>query len=221
MTMMARKHYTVREIYAITYHAARTARFMAGSQLGRDRQFTERIMLTVTQINGCELCSYAHTRFALEAGLSEAEVRALLGGSSTSIPDHQLPALAFAQHYAESRGHPDPLAWQDLVATDGEHEALGALAAVRVMMWGNAVGIPLSSLRSRLKGAPDAGSTLHYEVATILGSAVVLPPALVHALISMLRGVPVHSGWGKGEQRWRQEARDPSQAVGLPPGLPV
>lgn len=198
MTMVARKHYSVREIYTITYQAARTARFMARTRLGRDRQFTERIMLTVTEVNGCELCSYAHARFALEAGLSDAEVRALLGGSSDGVPDHQLPALAFAQHYADARGHPDPLAWQDVVDTYGEQEALGALAAVRLMMWGNAAGIPLSSLRSRLKGAPDPGSTLHYEVATILGSAVVLPLAFVHALISMLCGVPVFSGSGKG-----------------------
>lgn len=198
MTMVARKHYSVREIYAITYHAARTARFRARSRLGRDRQFTERIMLTVTEVNGCELCSYAHARFAVEAGLSNAEVRALLGGSSEGVPDYQLPALAFAQHYADTRGHPTPLAWQDLVDTYGEQEALGALAAVRLMMWGNAAGIPLSSLRSRLKGEPDPGSTLRYEVAAILGTVVVLPPALVHALISMLRGAPVHSGSGKG-----------------------
>lgn len=186
--MKANKHYSVREIYAITYDAARTARFMRRTPLGRDRRFTERIMLTVTEVNGCELCSYAHARLALEAGLSDAEVRALLGGSSDGVPDHQLPALAFAQHYADTGGHPDPLAWQDLVDTYGEQEALSALAAVRLMMWGNAAGIPLSSLRSRLKGAPDPGSTLRYEIATILGSIVVLPPALVHALVAILRG---------------------------------
>lgn len=195
MRMMARKHYSISEIYTITYDAARTARFLRRTRLGRDRQFTERIMLTVTEVNGCELCSYAHARFALEAGLSHAEVRALLGGSSDGVPDHQLPALAFAQHYADTRGHPSPLAWQDLVVTYGEHEALGALAAVRLMMWGNAAGIPLSSLRSRLKGAPDPGSTLRYEVATILGTAVVLPLALVHALTSVLRGTsPLRTG---------------------------
>ncbi|MDO9495851.1 MAG: carboxymuconolactone decarboxylase family protein [Nocardioides sp.] len=185
---MAKKHYSVREIYAITYQAVRTARFMRRTRLGRDRQFTERIMLTVTEVNGCELCSYAHARIALDAGLSHAEVRALLGGSSAGVPDHQLPALAFAQHYADTRGHPDPLAWQDVVDTYGEHEALGALAAVRVMMWGNAAGIPLSSLRSRLKGAPDPGSTLGYEITTILGTVAVLPLALLHALVSSLRG---------------------------------
>lgn len=198
MKMTAKKHYSVPEIYAITYQATRTARFLRTTRIGQDRQFTERIMLSVTEVNGCELCSYAHARFALDAGLSHTEVRNLLGGSSDGVPDDQLPALAFAQHYADTRGHPDPLAWQEIVDTYGEQEVLGVLAAVRLMMWGNAAGIPLSSLRSRLKGTPDPGSTLRYEVATLLGSVVVLPPALVHALISVRRGVPVFSEPSRG-----------------------
>lgn len=96
----------------------------------------------------------ARARFALKAGLSEDEVRDLLGGAAQGVPDDQLPAVAFAQHYAHTRGHPDALAWQDLVEVYGEPEALGVLGAVRIMMWGNAVGIPLSSLRTRLKGSP-------------------------------------------------------------------
>ena len=191
MKMVARKHYSVREIYWITHEAARTRRFLARTRLGRDRQFTERIMLAVTEVNGCELCSYAHTRFALQAGLSNAEIRALLGGLSDGIPDHELPAVAFAQHYAETGGHPDAGAWQDVVDVYGEEEALGVLAAVRIMMWGNAVGIPLSSLRSRLMGATDPGSSLRYELATILGSTVVMPVALLRAMVSVARRAAV------------------------------
>lgn len=196
MRMLAKKHYSVREIYGITHQAVRTGRFLATTRLGRDRQFTERIMLAVTEVNGCELCSFAHTRFALEAGLSDAEVRSLLGGVSEGVPDHQVAAIAFAQHYADTRGHPDALAWQDVVDVYGEEEVLGVLAAVRIMMWGNAVGIPMSSLRSRLNGAPDPGSSLRYEVTTILGSTAVMPFALVHALISMMRRVPIPPALG-------------------------
>ncbi|AXT86729.1 alkylhydroperoxidase [Aeromicrobium sp. A1-2] len=189
--MVAKKHYSIREIYRITYDAARTRRFMAGTNLGRDKQFTERIMLAVTEVNGCELCSYAHTRFALEAGLSDAEIRSLLGGLSEGVPDHQIPAIAFAQHYADTGGHPDSAAWQNILDVYGEDEALSVLAAARIMMWGNAVGIPLSSLRSRLKGAADPGSGLGYEVATILGSTVVTPFALLQALVSVKRRAAV------------------------------
>ncbi len=189
--MVAKKHYSIREIYRIAEQAARTVRFMRTTNLGRDRQFAERIMLAVTEVNGCELCSYAHTRFALEAGLDDEEIRALLGGVSDDAPADQLPAITFGQHYADTRGHPDAVAWQELVDHFGADEALGALAAVRMMMWGNVVGIPLSSLQARLKGEPDPGSSLVYEITTILGSVLVTPVALLHALVSTLRDIPV------------------------------
>lgn len=194
MKMVAKKHYSVGEIYQIAQQAVRTVRFLRSTRLGRDRQFTERIMLAVTEVNGCELCSYGHARLALKAGLEGDEIRALLGGNTDGTPHHQLPAIAFAQHYADTRGHPDLLAWQNLIDFYGPEDALGALAAVRMMMWGNAVGIPISSLRSRLRGVPDSGSTLRYEIATILGTAVVTPVAVLHALASTLRGLPVSPG---------------------------
>lgn len=184
--MLAQKHYSVRETYWIAHRAVRTVRFLPRTGPGRDPQFRERIMLTVTEVNGCELCSYAHARFASGAGLSHAEIRALLGGTATSVPDHQLAAIAFAQHHADTRGHPDTPAWETLVDAYGETEALGVLAAVRLMMWGNALGIPLSSLRSRLGGEPDPGSSLRYEVTTLVGSLLLTPVALVHALFSGL-----------------------------------
>lgn len=35
-------------------------------------------MLAVTQVNGCRYCSYVHARMALQAGLSEQEIRTVL-----------------------------------------------------------------------------------------------------------------------------------------------
>lgn len=188
MVMVARKHYSVAEIYRITHLAARTA--LLGTPSRCDRQSGERIMLAVTAVNGCELCSYAHTRMALDAGVSDTEVRALLGGVTTGIPDHQLAGIAFAQHYADTRGNPDPTAWTALVDQYGTTQAVCVLRSTRMMMWGNALGIPLSSLRARLQGSPDPGSTLAYEIGTPLGSLLVTPVALVHALLRGRRGAP-------------------------------
>ena len=191
MNMTANKHYSVGEIYAITREAVRTVPFLRATRLGRDRQFTERIQLAVTEVNGCALCSYAHTRFALEAGLSTEEIRALLGGVTQGAPEHQLPAIAFAQHYADTRGHPEAQDWQAVVDYYGEDEALSVLAATRVMMWGNAFAIPMSSLLARLKGEPHPESTLSYEILTTLGAVGVAPAALLSALVSRLNGMPV------------------------------
>lgn len=192
MPMVARRHYSVRQTYRITYDAARTVRHFARLRAG-DEQLTERIMLAVTAVNGCAVCAYGHTRFALGAGLSRVEVRQLLGGVAAGVPDDELPAIAFAQHYAETCGHPDPAAWWHLVHEHGQDRALGILAATRMIMWGNALGIPWSGLLSRLRGAPYPRSSLHHEIATILGDAVAVPVAVVHAGISTLRGGPLIS----------------------------
>ena len=190
VAMVARKRYSVREIYRITHLAARTAK--AGPARSRcDRQSSERIMLAVTEVNGCELCSYAHARLALESGVSDAEVRALLGGVTSGVPDSELAGIAFAQHYAEARGHPDPSAWTDLVDQYGATRALCVLRAARMIMWGNALGIPLSSLRSRLQGSPDPDSSLAYEIGTPLGSLLITPLALAQGLLGALRGTPI------------------------------
>ncbi|MFC0273464.1 carboxymuconolactone decarboxylase family protein [Metabacillus herbersteinensis] len=32
-------------------------------------------MLAVTEVNGCEFCSYSHTKIALEQGMSQEEIK--------------------------------------------------------------------------------------------------------------------------------------------------
>ena len=193
LEMSARRHYSVHEIYWMAHHAARTLRSTVRSRGGRGRAFTERILLAVTEVNGCALCAYGHSRLALKAGVSAEEIRALLGGVASGVPDRELTAIVFAQHYADSRGHPDADAWRELILTYGEEQALGILGAVRMIMLGNAVGIPWSSLLSRLGGKPDPESTLCYEIGTIVGSHLLTPVALVHGGISELRGEPAIS----------------------------
>jgi AhpD family alkylhydroperoxidase len=192
MTMMAKKHYSVPQTYRITRDAARTIRHFAGQRASGER-FTERIMLAVTQVNGCALCAYGHTRFALEAGLTGDEIRELLGGVADGVPANELPAIAFAQHYADTAGLPDQLAWEDLVDQYGQDRALGILGTARMMMCGNAVGIPWSALLSRLRGAPYPRSSLGYEIGTIVGDAFAIPLAVIHAGVSALRGKPITS----------------------------
>ena len=43
--------------------------------------FRERLMMVVTEVNGCRYCSYFHARAALAAGVSQEELRSLLGGN--------------------------------------------------------------------------------------------------------------------------------------------
>lgn len=200
----AKQHYSVPEIYRIAAQGGRGVGDLRRLRARRGPVFVERIMLAVTEVNGCALCSYGHARFALDAGMSPGEVRALLGGVADGVPDDELPAIGFAQHYAASRGHPDEEAWSDLVAAYGRQEARGILGAVRVMMWGNAVGIPPSSLLGRLRGRPDPGSSLGYELGTILGSALVTPVACLRGVVADVRREPIitfgRRGAGEGNR---------------------
>ena len=49
-------------------------------QSGVSKEFRERIMLAVTEVNGCRYCSYFHSKQALEAGMTAAEVKQLANG---------------------------------------------------------------------------------------------------------------------------------------------
>jgi AhpD family alkylhydroperoxidase len=43
-----------------------------------ERSFMEKIMLVITQVNGCRYCSYFHTQMALTSGVSETEIEQLV-----------------------------------------------------------------------------------------------------------------------------------------------
>ncbi|HPE15404.1 MAG TPA: carboxymuconolactone decarboxylase family protein [Oscillospiraceae bacterium] len=151
----------------------------------------ERVMLAVTEVNQCPLCSYGHTRMALATGMSHEEIQNLLSHSLDSVPDGELEAILFAQHYADSRAQPSTEAWRRVADLYGEAKARGILGAVRMITFGNTYGIVLSSIKGRLSGKPDPRSGVLYEIAMLLAIVPFPPIALVHALISDLLGRPV------------------------------
>ncbi|MCA9764969.1 MAG: carboxymuconolactone decarboxylase family protein [Carnobacterium sp.] len=152
--------------------------------------FMERIMLAVTQVNGCRVCSYAHTKMALEVGMKSEEIKNILAGVSDDIPEEEQSAILFSQHYADSRGNPSQKTWEQVTGTYGLPKSIGILASIRVMMLGNVIGIPWSSFTNRLKGSPDERSNLLYEISMILGTFLFVPIALVHALLAKLVNQP-------------------------------
>lgn len=154
-------------------------------------EFKERIMLAVTEVNGCEICSYVHTKIALEKGLNGDEIQMILGGSSQTIPEDEVAAILFAQHYADSRGHPTRATWDTLIKTYGEQTPYFILGAIRTMMVGNIFGIPLSAFKNRLKGKPQRKSRLWYELFMMVAPILFFPFTLVQALLAELFGVPL------------------------------
>jgi AhpD family alkylhydroperoxidase len=188
-----KRFYTVAEQYAILVKGLRTMPRLVSARMAGlvSAHLFERIMLAVTEVNGCEVCSYAHTRMALESGMTPEEIRMLLAGDTRAIPVDESLAIVFAQHYADSRGNPTRESWQRLVDEYGSAKSLGILGAARMMMIGNTLGIALSALLKRLKGRPVEKSSLGYEAAMILSVVPLFPAVLVHALVASVLRMPI------------------------------
>jgi AhpD family alkylhydroperoxidase len=155
------------------------------SQAGRvSRQFSEKIMLAVTRVNGCRYCAYGHSRAALIAGVPETELHKIMAGELGSFPEKEAVALAFAQHYAESDCRPDPDAWQKFVDYYGIDTAHDILVYMRMITFGNLYGNTFDALLSRLSGAPAAGSSLWNELGVILGVFLIVPGTMLKRYLS-------------------------------------
>lgn len=190
-----RKLYSFKEMYWILYRGMRTVKYLSKSKKNKEisQKLIERIMLAVTEVNGCPICSYAHTKIALESGMSNEEIQNLLSGIAKDIPTEELPAVMFAQYYADSRGKPSEESWNRLVEIYGLSKSKGILGAVRMIMVGNSYGIAWSSFFNRFKGKPDKRSNLLYEIEVVIFGTLLAPFAIIHALISNLIRLPIIS----------------------------
>ena len=148
--------------------------------------FEKHIMLAVTQVNGCRLCSYFHTKDALKMGMPEQEIKRMLSGQLSAAPEEEAVALVFAQHYAETIGHYDADAYQRLVQTYGEPRSRSVLAYIRAIMVGNAQGNIMGALRSRFRGQPEPGSSFFKEIGVLLCDPFLIPFILIKAPIVRL-----------------------------------
>ena len=103
-------------------------------------RFRERLMLAVTAVNQCRYCAYFHAQESLRAGLSAEEIRRLQAGSFDDAPAEELPALLYAQHWAETNGRPDPGARQHILATYGAERTAAIETVLRLIRTGNLLG---------------------------------------------------------------------------------
>ena len=189
--------FSLAESYKIMYRAFKSIRFFSKSSKSDlvSKQFSERIMLAVTEVNGCAICSYAHTKMALENGLSGDEIKQLLGGAMDDVPSEELPAIMFAQHFAEMRGKPSEVAKRELIADYGKEKADRIVANINMIMLGNCYGIPGGSFIARFNknsnAKVDSRSNPFYEIIMILSGVVFFPISIVHSMIAKLFRSPI------------------------------
>lgn len=191
--ILYKKKYTVREFYSTLYKGIRTWPFLKRSKKNGQlsERFVKRIMLAVTEVNGCEVCSYGHTQSALEMGMDEKEIKQMLTGVMDDVPVEEMKAILFAQHYADTKGNPSKASWNEILSVYGEQTSMGILGAIRMIMVGNSYGIALSAFKSRRKGESVKESSLFYEIRMLLSVVPFLPVTIVHAIMSKLLQRPM------------------------------
>jgi AhpD family alkylhydroperoxidase len=104
------------------------------------RAFVEKIMMAVTAVNGCRYCAYFHTRMALREGVPPDQIAGILSLELGAFPPEEAIALAFAQHWAETEGHPDPDAQRRFYETYGPQVSADILNWMRMINMGNLLG---------------------------------------------------------------------------------
>ncbi len=104
------------------------------------RAFRERLMLAVTGVYGCRMCSWAHTREAFRSGVDRNEITALLSGTADDCPPDEAVGVLYAQHWADSDAHPTPEAAKRLVDSYGPEKARAINIMLRMMRAGNLTG---------------------------------------------------------------------------------
>jgi AhpD family alkylhydroperoxidase len=112
--------------------------------------FRERLMLAVTQVNECRYCSQYHSGEALKAGLSPQETRAILVGDLHAAPANELPALLYAQHWADQDGRPAPDVREKLLGAYSSEQADAIETVLHMIRIGNLAGNTVDYLLYRL-----------------------------------------------------------------------
>lgn len=190
-----KKLYSIFKSYDIAVKAFRSIPTMVKARKKGliSEQFQERLMLSVTAVNKCAMCSYAHTEMALKAGLSNEDIKDFLAGEFPNAPDDEVKALLFAEHYADSRTKPSKEAWQEIVNEYGIEKAKSILSIIRVISLGNCLGIVFGSFKNRFTKAPsDERSNIFYEISFILFLFIfTIPFGLLQALFMNLFRFPI------------------------------
>lgn len=103
--------------------------------------FRERLMMVVTEVNGCRYCRSYHSAQSVKAGLSNKELRTLLSGQiPQDSPAEEIPALAYAQHWAETNARPDSEAIHLLFESYLDEKASMIHVLLRMIRAGNLMG---------------------------------------------------------------------------------
>lgn len=144
-----------------------------------DKKFKERIMLAITEVNGCSLCSYMHTKLALKTGMTIEEIKQILAGELSDVPDEQVLAVLFAKDFAFNKEKIDKEFFNKLVSEYGYVKTNLIVYISNFITMTNAMGISLDLLKSTLTFKHVKGSNILNEILIPLLTLVLFPTFLI------------------------------------------
>jgi AhpD family alkylhydroperoxidase len=143
----------------------------------------ERIMLAVTEVNQCGMCSWMHTNISLKAGMSKEEISTLLSGAYDHVPEKQLLSVLYAQNFASNKEKYNPKMKQEMLETYGKPRTRMIDNAMAVITMTNSMGIALGKLKDTLTFKHVKGSSVFSEILIPLTTMILFPLTFVVALI--------------------------------------
>lgn len=146
----------------------------------------EKVIVSVAQANACRMCEHAHTRMALQAGVTDAELAALERMDPQTLDRRTWLALAYARQRASADFAPisDPDSQRALDAELGAQTVRDVEDVARAMTVANRIANTLNALSDRRRGNPIPGSRLPDELVINL---LFLPGAWLGTLVAALR----------------------------------
>ncbi len=126
-------------------------------------EFSERIMLAVTAVNGCRYCEWGHTKMAIESGCTDEEIKFILDLDFKGLKKDEFTALAFAQHFAESKENPSKRALNNLVREYGTQKADDIINYCIMITVGNLLGNTIDAFESRINGIKVVDGSFLFE----------------------------------------------------------
>lgn len=193
MTQVYNKRiFTLKEHFKIMKHAAKSLGLLMYVKKHKlfNKKFKERIMLAVTEVNGCELCSYVHTKISLKSGMSGTEIKELLNGIKDDVPDDELVAVLFAEYYATSHELPEKEMINRLIEEYGREKAKMICAILGLITLTNSMGISLGLLKERLTFKRVKKSKLINEIGIPLTTLTIFPLMFIYFKIKSLFKTP-------------------------------
>ncbi len=128
------------------------------------KSFSEKIMLVITAVNGCRYCSWFHAKQALSSGMNENEIKEILDLQfQTNAIENEIPALLYAQNYAETDRNPDLEISDTLLKFYGDKTAGDINLYIRAIFIGNLSGNTFDAFLSRFRGIKAENSNVFFE----------------------------------------------------------